>query len=77
MQKPGHPGVQIHARDNVSKSRKQARHHMIVISEKSQQWNDSYAIKTDIPEYRVAEDKYASGYMAGLKRQKRLKPYLN
>ena len=25
----------------------------------------------------VAEDKFASGYMAGLKRQKRLKPFLN
>ena len=25
----------------------------------------------------VAEDRFAQGYMAGLKRQKRLKPYLN
>lgn len=41
-------------------------------------WNDSYAPhQAKIPEYRVAEDKFASGYLAGLKRQKRLKPYLN
>ena len=42
------------------------------------EWSDSYAVvNSKIPEYRVAEDKFASGYLAGLKRNKRLKPYLN
>ena len=41
-------------------------------------WNDGIAVQeSKIPEYRVAEDKFASGYLAGLKRQKRLKGYLN
>ena len=40
-------------------------------------WDDSSTAKPEIPEYRVTEDKFASGYLAGLKRQKRLKTYLN
>jgi len=34
-------------------------------------------IVNEIPEYKVAEDKFAQGYIAGLARQRRLKPYLN
>ena len=30
-----------------------------------------------IPDYKIAEDKFASGYLAGLKRQKRLNKYLH
>ena len=40
-------------------------------------WDDSGAVKPDIPLYRLTEDKYAAGYIAGLKRQKRLKSYIN
>ena len=41
------------------------------------EWNDSGMTQPTIPQYRVTEDKYASGYVAGLKRQKRLKSYMN
>ena len=41
-------------------------------------WNEGFAaINQQIPEYCVAEDKFAQGYIAGLQRQKRLKKYLN
>ena len=31
-------------------------------------WDDSGIAQPQIPQYRVTEDKYASGYIAGLKR---------
>ena len=41
-------------------------------------WNEGFAaVNQQIPEYCVAEDKFAQGYIAGLQRQKRLKKYLN
>lgn len=45
---------------------------------KEREWNDSYQVnEKGIPDYRIAEDKFASGYLAGLKRQKRLNKYLH
>jgi hypothetical protein len=41
------------------------------------EWQEVSLIGDVLPQYMVAEDKFASGYMAGLKRQKRLKPFLN
>ena len=35
---------------------------------KKQEWDDSGMTAPTIPQYRVTEDKYASGYVAGLKR---------
>ena len=32
------------------------------------EWDDSGMTQPSIPQYRVTEDKYASGYVAGLKR---------
>ena len=40
-------------------------------------WDDSGTAIPEIPEYLVTEDKFASVNLTGLKRQKRLKAYLN
>ena len=39
-------------------------------------WQDVTQLE-HLPVYNIAEDKFASGYLAGLKRHGRLKPFLN
>jgi hypothetical protein len=39
-------------------------------------WQD-VSMTEHAPEYKVSEDRFASGYLAGLKRHGRLKPFLN
>ena len=39
------------------------------------EWKET-SLNENLPSYKVAEDKYSSGYLASLNRQKRLKPYL-
>lgn len=44
--------------------------------EQKRDWNDENQ-QASIPAYRVEQDRFASGYIAGLQRQKRLKKYLH
>lgn len=39
-----------------------------VAQPQKREWDDSGMTQPHIPQYRVTEDKYASGYVAGLKR---------
>jgi hypothetical protein len=41
-----------------------------------QGWQD-VSMTEHMPNYNIAEDKFASGYLAGLKRHGHLKPFLN
>ena len=58
---------------NESKEKKKSKSKPRIMPE----WQDISLGGDIVPQYMVAEDKFASGYLAGLKRQGRLKPFLN